>query len=201
MPHSDLVRLKDHLTLELAPPTPEPGLVPAGVLVPLFVQEEDLRVLFTQRTLMVKDHRGQIAFPGGVRDPEDSTLLATALRETFEEIGLAPEAVEVLGSLPGVTTITGYHILPFVGRIPHPYDFKTSPVEVKRLLALPVADFYPPERWSSGPYVFQGRTTRVCYWHNGEEVVWGATARILLNLLAHLGAHPIPGDRDATCLD
>ena len=142
MSHSVLARLKDHLTLELAPPAPEPDLVPAGVLVPLFVQDEELRVLFTQRTLMLKDHRGQIAFPGGVRDPVDETLLATALRETFEEIGLAGEAVEVLGSLPGVTTITGYQILPFVGLIPHPYDFKPSPREVKRLLALPVADFY-----------------------------------------------------------
>jgi 8-oxo-dGTP pyrophosphatase MutT (NUDIX family) len=175
--------------------------VPAGVLVPLFVQEEELRVLFTQRTLTVKAHRGQIAFPGGVRDPEDSTLLATALRESFEEIGLAPGTVEVLGWLSGVATITGYHITPFVGLIPHPYDFKPSPREVKRLLTLPMADFYPPERWSSGPYIFQGRTTRVCYWQNGEEVVWGATARILLNLLAHLGVHPIPGNHDATCLD
>ena len=197
----DLYRLKDQLPLDLAPATPSADLVSAGVLVPLFVQEEELCVLFTQRTLMVKDHRGQIAFPGGVRDPEDPHLLATALRETFEEIGLAPEAVEVLGSLAGVATITGYHIFPFVGLVPHPYNFKPNPREVKRLLVLPVADFYPPERWSSGPYLFQGRTTRVCYWQNDEEVVWGATARILLNLLAHLGVHPIPGSRDATCLD
>ena len=198
---SILARLKDHLPLEPAPPAPAPDLVAAGVLVPLFVQAEALQVLFTQRTLMVKDHRGQIAFPGGVRDPEDAHLLATALRETEEEIGLAPEAVEVLGTLPPVATITGYHITPFVGLIPYPYDFHPSPREVKRLLALPVAEFYAPERWRSGPYVFQGRTTRVCYWQNGQEVVWGATARILLNLLAHLGVHPIPGDRDATCLD
>jgi 8-oxo-dGTP pyrophosphatase MutT (NUDIX family) len=198
---SALVRLKDQLVLDLTPPAVESDLVPAAVLVPLFVQEEELRVLFTQRTLMVKDHRGQIAFPGGVRDPEDPNLLTTALRETFEEIGLAPEAVEVIGSLSGVNTITGYHIHPFVGRIPHPYDFRPSPLEVERLLALPLADFYPAERWSSGPYVFQGHTTRVCYWQNGEEVVWGATARILLNLLAHLGVHPIHGDRHATCLD
>lgn len=201
MSFSALARLKDHLTLNPAPPAPESDLVPAGVLVPLFVQAEELRVLFTQRTLMVKDHRGQISFPGGVRDPEDPHLLATALRETFEEIGLVPESVEVLGTLPGVTTITGYHIIPFVGLIPHPYDFRPNPQEVKRLLALPLSDFYPPDRWSSGPYVFQGRTTRVCYWQNGEEVVWGATARILLNLLAHLGVYPIPGDRHATCLD
>ncbi|MCK9375722.1 MAG: CoA pyrophosphatase [Syntrophobacterales bacterium] len=201
MGSQQLARLKDELPLELAPPAPAPELTPAGVLVPLFLQDDALQVLFTQRTLMVKDHRGQIAFPGGVRDPEDQHLLATALRETFEEIGLAPEAVEVLGTLPGVATITGYHITPYVGLIPHPYDFHTSPREVKRLLPLPLAGFYAPERWSSGPYIFQGRTTRVCYWHNGQEVVWGATARILLHLLAHLGAYPIPGDHDATCLD
>ena len=197
---SILARLKDQLFLKLAP-APASVLVPAGVLVPLFVQGEALQVLFTQRTLLVKDHRGQIAFPGGVRDPEDADLLATALRETQEEIGLASAAVEVLGTLPPVATITGYHITPFVGLIPYPYDFHPSPREVKRLLALPVGDFYAPARWRTGPYVFQGRTTRVCFWQNGQEVVWGATARILLNLLAHLGVHPIPGDRDATCLD
>jgi len=198
---SALARLKDHLPREPAPAAPPPDLTPAGVLVPLFLQDDEVQVLFTQRTLMVKDHRGQIAFPGGVRDPEDPHLLATALRETEEEIGLAPEAVEVLGTLPPIATITGYHITPFVGLIPHPYDFKPSPREVKRLLAFPVADFFPPERWSSGPYIFQGRTTRVCYWHNGQEVIWGATARILLNLLDHLGVYPIPEDRHATCLD
>jgi 8-oxo-dGTP pyrophosphatase MutT (NUDIX family) len=198
---STLARLRGHLPLDLAPAVPGADLVPAGVLVPLFVQGQELRVLLTQRTLMVKDHRGQIAFPGGVWDAADSHLLATALRETFEEIGLAPETVEVLGSLPGVDTITGYQITPFVGLIPHPYDFKPSPQEVERLLALPLAGFFVPERWSSGPYVFQGRTTRVCYWQNGDEVVWGATARILLTLLAILGVYPLPGDRDATCLD
>jgi 8-oxo-dGTP pyrophosphatase MutT (NUDIX family) len=198
---SILARLKDHLPREPAPLDPDPDLVPAGVLVPLFVAAEQFQVLFIQRTLMVKDHRGQIAFPGGVRDPEDAHLLATALRETEEEIGLAPESVEVLGTLAPVATITGYHITPFVGLIPHPYDFRPSPREVKRLLPLPLAEFYAPGRWRSGPYVFQGRTTRVCYWQNGQEVVWGATARILLNLLAHLGVHPIPGDHHATCLD
>jgi 8-oxo-dGTP pyrophosphatase MutT (NUDIX family) len=197
----NLALLRERLPLNPGATASTPDLTPAGVLVPLFLVAEEVQVLFTQRTLMVRDHRGQIAFPGGVRDPEDDNLLVTALRETEEEIGLAPASVEVLGTLPGVRTITGYHITPFVGLIPHPYDFRPSPREVKRLLTLPVAGFYTPERWRSGPYVFQGRTTRVCYWHDGQEVVWGATARILLNLLAQLGVHPIPGDRDATCLD
>jgi 8-oxo-dGTP pyrophosphatase MutT (NUDIX family) len=198
---SALARLKDRLPQELAPAALAPDLTPAGVLVPLFLQADEVQVLFTQRTLMVKDHRGQIAFPGGVRDPQDPHLLATALRETEEEIGLDPGVVEVLGTLPTVNTITGYQITPFVGLIPHPYDFRPNPREVNRLLAFPVEEFFPPERWSSGPYAFQGRITRVCYWQNGQEVVWGATARILLHLLAHLGVHPIPGDRDANCLD
>ena len=105
----------------------------------------------------MKDHRGQIAFPGGVKDAGDPNLLATALRETQEEIGLEPEAVEVLGALPPVATITGYHITPFVGLIPHPYDFRPNPLEVKRLLLLPLADFYPAERWSCGHYRYQGQ--------------------------------------------
>jgi hypothetical protein len=109
--------------------------------------------------------------------------------------------VEVLGVLPAVATITGYHITPYVGLVPYPYNFRPNPREVKRLLALPLADFYPPERWSAGPYIFKGRTTRVCYWQNGKEVVWGATARILLNLLACLEVYPVPGDRDETCKD
>jgi 8-oxo-dGTP pyrophosphatase MutT (NUDIX family) len=192
--------LKSRLTLTPSEPAP-PHLVTAAVLVPLFLQEEEVQVLFTQRTLTVRDHRGQIAFPGGVRDPGDHDLLATALRETQEEIGLESRVVEVLGTLPPTDTITGYHIFPFVGLIPHPYNFRTNPREVERLLTLPVPEFFPPERWSSGPYTFQGRVTRVCYWHNGREVVWGATARILLNLLALLGQHPIEGGHDATCLD
>jgi len=196
-----LARLKEHLSQDPDPLIGARDLVPAGVLAPLFLQDEELQVLFTQRTLAVKDHRGQIAFPGGVRDPEDPNLLGTALRESEEEIGLDPGAVEVLGALPQVDTITGYCITPFVGLIPHPYEFRPNPREVKRLLTLALAEFFPPERWSSGPYVFQGRTTRVCYWHNGQEVVWGATARILLNLLAHLGVYPVPGDREAACPD
>jgi 8-oxo-dGTP pyrophosphatase MutT (NUDIX family) len=196
-----LAHLRDHLPLDLALPALTPDLTPAGVLVPLFLQEEEIQVLFTQRTLLVKDHRGQVAFPGGVRDPGDPHLLATALRETQEEIGLAPETVEVLGMLTPVNTLTGYCITPFVGLIPYPYDFQPSPREVKRLLPLPLREFYAPERWGVGSYTFRGHKARVCYWRNGQEVVWGATARILLNLLAHLEANPVSADLDAACED
>ena len=193
--------LKERLPLELTPPPASAELVPAGVLVPVFLRNGELQVLFTQRTQTVKDHRGQISFPGGVRDAADPHLLATALRETQEEIGLDHSLVEVLGSLPPIATLTGYFITSFVGLIPYPYDFHPNPREVQRLLLLPLAGFYAPERWSSGSYHYQGRTTRVCCWRANHEVIWGATARMLLNLLALLDQHPIPGDRDATCLD
>ncbi|HEY9072590.1 MAG TPA: CoA pyrophosphatase, partial [Desulfobaccales bacterium] len=113
---------------------PAPGLAPAGVLAPLFFQGEAAHLLFTQRTFTLKDHRGQISFPGGVRHDGDADLRATALREAQEEIGLDPQVVEVLGALQPVSTITGYCINPFVGLIPYPYDFQPSPLEVKRLL-------------------------------------------------------------------
>ena len=181
-------------------PTP-PVLVSAGVLVPLFFKDGAAHLLFTQRTFTVKDHRGQISFPGGVRHQSDPDLRATALRETQEEIGLDPQEVEVLGLLRPLDTITGYRITPFVGLIPHPYDFHPSPQEVKRLLLLPLEGFYEAGRWSAGVYHYQGRATGVYYWRANREVIWGATAQVLLNLLAHLGQNPIPGDHDAASLD
>lgn len=183
------------------PPPPPPGLNPAGVLVPLVLVADEVHLLFTQRTWKVKTHRGQISFPGGVQDPQDPHLLATALRETQEEIGLNSRVVEVFGSLEPIATITGYWITPYLALIPYPYDFTPNPWEVRRLLFLPLQGFSLPERWSTGTYRFKGRTTRVCYWRQGKTLIWGATARILLEFLAQLGENPLPGDREATCLD
>jgi len=194
-------RLKAKLTANPAETASFPELVPAGVLAPLFFKDQAPHLLFTQRTFTVKDHRGQISFPGGVKDAGDADLQTTALRETWEEIGLEPQAVEMLGALPPVTTITGYRITPFVGLIPYPYEFHPNSLEVKRLLFLPLEGFYPAERWSSGNYRYQGHLTRVCYWRCNREVIWGATARILLNLMAFLDQHPISGDQDAICPD
>jgi 8-oxo-dGTP pyrophosphatase MutT (NUDIX family) len=198
----NLSRLRQSLSpATIGLPALPPDLVPAGVLMPLFEQEGELSLLFTQRTLTVKDHQGQISFPGGVRDAQDPNLLATALREAGEEIGLDSRVVEVLGVLPPETTSTGYAITAFVGAIPYPYEFRPNPREVARLLLLPLAGFLPPERWSTGDYDFRGQILRVYCWKLNGEVIWGATARLLLHLLAALGHHPIPGESHATSMD
>jgi 8-oxo-dGTP pyrophosphatase MutT (NUDIX family) len=171
-------------------PAPE-GLLPAGVLAPVFVAEGEVSLLFTQRTMHLKDHQGQISFPGGVKDPGDPDLLATALRETEEEIGLKSAEAEILGTLDPVATTTGYWINPFVALIPCPYDFRINHHEVHRLLIFPLEAFCVPERWSSGPYQYKDQTVQVCCWKYQGTVIWGATARMLLDFLDRLGVQPL----------
>jgi 8-oxo-dGTP pyrophosphatase MutT (NUDIX family) len=202
----DMVRfslnlLKDRLSLNPDPQAPPPDLQPAGVLAPLFFSADEPHLLFTQRTMTVRDHRGQISFPGGVQSPQDADLLATALREAREEIGLDPEQVEVLGRLQPVATVTGYWVTAFVGLIPYPYDFHLNSGEVQRLLLLPLEGFCDPRRWNSGDYTYNGRIVRVCCWKHDGTVIWGATARLLLDLLQRLGENVFPGDQDVPCVD
>ncbi len=193
--------IKARLVSVSPPPAPPPRLLPAGVLVPLFWAAEEPHLLFTQRTFTVRDHQGQISFPGGVQDPEDQDLLTTALRETEEEIALKPEVVEILGRLEPVATVTGYWINPFVALIPYPYEFRPNPREVSRLLTFPLREFLPPPRWSTGDYHYQGEVVKVCCWRYDKTVIWGATARILLNLLALLGENPLAAKDGGICLD
>ena len=183
--------VKSCLSLEDRSLTAPPGLLPAGVLAPVFAAQGEVNLLFTQRTMHLKDHQGQISFPGGVRDAGDLDLLATALRETEEEIGLKPAEAEVLGTLNPVATVTGYWVNPFVALIPYPYDFHLNHREVHRLLVFPVSAFCVPERWSSGPYRYKAQTVQVCCWKYQDTVIWGATARMLLDLLDRLGEHPL----------
>jgi 8-oxo-dGTP pyrophosphatase MutT (NUDIX family) len=162
-----------------------PG-TPAAVLIPLFFHNNNLMLLFTERTRWVKQHRGQISFPGGVHDPEDDSFLSTALREAHEEIGLPPHEVDVLGFLNTTLTTTGFLVHSFVGLIPHPYPFRLNAREVARLLSFPVQQLLEPHRWRTGPHVWEGKSRMVYYCDLAGATIWGATARILVDLLAIL---------------
>ena len=118
-------RQKTMAAAELRPEADVPP-VPAGVLIPMYEKDGEHFVIFTLRTETVEHHKGQISFPGGAFNPGDENLLDTALRESFEEIGLFPSDVEVMGELDDQVTVSNFRITPFVGFIPYPYTFHPS---------------------------------------------------------------------------
>jgi 8-oxo-dGTP pyrophosphatase MutT (NUDIX family) len=154
------------------------------VLVPLFEQDGEPHVILTRRTDALRSHSGQISFPGGRADPEDPNLLHTALRESEEEIGLAPNAVEILGELDDIVTVTDYIVTPFVGLIPWPYAFQVSELEIAEMIAPPLDAFLnPAEMRVSSRVEYRGKPHVTYFFRVGDHVVWGATARILVQLL------------------
>jgi 8-oxo-dGTP pyrophosphatase MutT (NUDIX family) len=158
---------------------------PAAVLVPLYVDSGRWHVLFTLRTQHVETHKGQVSFPGGRVDAEDRSRVDTALREAAEEIGLAREDVTVYGQLDELLTVTQYHITPIVGVFPWPYPFVISEHELSAVFGVPLAWLADPanlEIQYREPLV-PGPKVPVYYLHYDSYTIWGATARILLNLL------------------
>lgn len=177
-------RFADYLTTELRNriknSLPADGLVTAAVLVPLFSQEGRINVLLTKRSQLVEHHKGEISFPGGKMDKTDPDLLSCALRETSEEIGVHPSDVDVFGELDDFYTVaTGFLVVPFVGMIPYPYDFRTSAREIDELLGIPLEVFLDPTGRQEAIMEFEGRPVTIVSYHWGNHVIWGATARIL----------------------
>jgi len=164
--------------------------IPAAVLVPLYQEEGRWHILFTRRTESVESHRGQVSFPGGRIEAEDAGPEHAALRETQEEIGLSPEKVEVLGTLDALMTVTQFLVTPVVGVIPWPCEFELNNVEVASVFGVDLdwlADPTNHEVRQREPLV-PGPSVPVYYFRPYmHEVIWGATARITLDLLDALG--------------
>jgi len=160
------------------------GLTPSAVLLPLFRKDGEIHLLFTRRTEGVKNHKGQISFPGGVQDEGDESLQATALRESLEEIGVKTEEVKILGELDDITTITNYCISPFVGVIPYPYEFVVNKAEIDELIEVPIPALLDPKVFTQeNAYIQKGRPYPVYYFNYGDTVIWGATAKIVKQFL------------------
>lgn len=159
----------------------------AAVLVPLFVTGDDVGVVLTQRTEHLRRHSGQVAFPGGGWEPGDATLKDTALRESFEEIGLDPNDVDVLGAMEDVPTVgSDYIVRPYVAQIPHPYEFVPDPHEVDRIILPPLELFADVTRRREEMREREGRVHHVYFFDFDGAVVWGATARMLVTLVERL---------------
>jgi 8-oxo-dGTP pyrophosphatase MutT (NUDIX family) len=161
----------------------DPALICAAVLIPLLFKEGEWWVLVTQRTQTVGHHKGQISFPGGACEAEDKSLLATALRETYEEIGVPSDAVEVLGALDDFWTITSFVVTPFVGIIPHPFVYHLNSGEVAAAIEVPLSFLRAPTNLRTEQREHEGKTFNVLFWDYGPYTIWGATARILKDFL------------------
>jgi 8-oxo-dGTP pyrophosphatase MutT (NUDIX family) len=164
-----------------------PGSRPAAVLMPLWERDQRVQVVFTKRNATLPHHPGQISFPGGAVDPEDADLAETALRETCEEIGVCQGLVEVVGRLDQVLTITNFLVTPYLGLVDPRADFRPNPVEVERLVVVPLAKVLDREAYQPRPLQWEGMTLTQVALTQGQDVIWGATARMLLNLLDALG--------------
>ncbi|MGD9315253.1 MAG: CoA pyrophosphatase [Anaerolineae bacterium] len=161
----------------------DPSLICAAVLIPLLSKGGEWHVLVTQRTQNVGHHKGQISFPGGACEPVDADLQATALRETFEEIGVPPEAVQVLGALDDFVTITDFVVAPFVGVIPHPFAYRLNGCEVDAVIEVPLSFLQDRAHLRTEQREVRGRVYDVLFWNYGPYTIWGATAQMLKSLL------------------
>lgn len=167
-------------------------LTQAAVLIPLLPRSDSWEVLFTCRTDSVENHKGQVAFPGGAVEERDCTLEDTALREAWEEIGLSPESVRVLGRLPSLSTITGYCVFPVVGEIFQPVTFRLAPAEVRRVFQVPLAWLADRRNWEWRWYArSNGTADWVIFYQPYEgETIWGVTAMIVQSFLCAIGGVP-----------
>ena len=141
--------------------------------------------MFTKRRDDLKRHAGEISFPGGRRDPEDADLTATALREAHEEIGLPPDAVEIVGALPPVGTfVTGYRVFPFVGTIERGHLWKPAEAEVAQVLEFALDDLVSGHQMKR--LIRKGVPIKTPTYSVDGHLIWGATARIVQSLLERL---------------
>ena len=161
------------------------SLWPAAVLVLVYEHNGRHHVVFQQRTDRVDAHKGQISFPGGGQDPEDEgDLIRTAVRETHEEIGVHPDHIDILGQLDDIKTISSFAVTPYVGWLSHyPYEWTFSDDEVAYLLEVPVDHLRHPDTYVPDRRLVNGVHREMPAYQWQDDLIWGATARMLTNFL------------------
>ena len=171
----------------------------AAVLIALIDRPEPT-LLLTRRASHLSQHPGQVAFPGGKAEPDDSNLLATALREAEEEVALPPSAVEVFGQLSDVISLHGMRVTPFVGRIPADLPLRADPGEIEQIFEMPLSMLLKDEREHTDVITVGDETWYVPSYRVADQVLWGLSSMMLVELMAigfghtvSLKAAPPPG--------
>jgi 8-oxo-dGTP pyrophosphatase MutT (NUDIX family) len=155
-------------------------LTPAGVLVPIMQRTEGLSILLTQRAADLKHHAGQASFPGGRMEEHDDDVCETALRETYEEVGIEPVHVDVIGYLRAMPTITGFAVTPVIGLVSEAAQLVIDQTEVDYTFEMPLDFLLDPGNDRLADRNWEGQAFRLREFHYGGERVWGATAYMLL---------------------
>ena len=158
------------------------NLAAAGVLIPVLQRRETLSVLLTQRAAELKHHAGQISFPGGRMEQHDEDIVATALRETHEEVGIEPQHVSVIGCLGPMPTITGYAVTPVVGLVSDAAELLIDHTEVEFTFEVPLAFLFDEANVKRVERRYHGRLIAMAEFHYEGRRIWGATAHMLLSL-------------------
>jgi 8-oxo-dGTP pyrophosphatase MutT (NUDIX family) len=161
----------------------------AAVLIPVFKERGEYRMLLTRRTDEVETHKGQISFPGGMRE-DGEPLLETALRETFEEVGVERDHIDPLGRFHDYMSITRFRVTPFVGLVNTPFTTERQVHEVAEILHVPFSIFTDPENPRTMKLSRPGREMDVYVYPYGEHQIWGLTARIIKDLFEVLNLEP-----------
>lgn len=162
------------------------ALTAAAVLFPIVRRDNGYTVLLTQRTAHLRDHAGQVSFPGGRVEETDATPLDTALRETEEEIGLTRNHVEVLGYLPEYRTGTGFRVVPVVGVVTPPFDLRPDPFEVAEVFEVPLAFLLDQSNHQRHSVHLRGALRHYFAMPYGDYFIWGATAGMIRSLTERL---------------
>jgi 8-oxo-dGTP pyrophosphatase MutT (NUDIX family) len=157
-------------------------LTPAGVLVPILERGSELTVLLTKRSAELKHHAGQVSFPGGRMEDHDEDVEAAALRETFEEVGIASHHVSVIGYLGTMPTITGYAVSPVVGMVSASAELKIDKTEVEYAFEVPLAFLLNSDNDIRSEWAVEDRKVPMVEFHWDGERIWGATAFMILSL-------------------
>lgn len=166
--------------------TVEPGARPSAVMMILMNKDNSAHVLLTKRTHTVRTHKGQVSFPGGAMETGDSHLLMTALRETYEETGINPNDVDVIGEFDEYISITNFHVSTFVGAVDYPYEYNINKDEIEEYIEVPLLIFYNQEYEKKDVYWDRGMNMENYYYSFEGFSIWGLTARILTHFTAQI---------------